>query len=115
MARRRRFPDAAEKRPRREEVSERCRDRGTVRPRLSLQARRYDLPAGVRGSMSLANPNGPGGPMRIKYDVSKTILIEASRLQIGWKQASMPGAIAAVFMAMLGFRGFSHPHRPLDY
>ena len=48
VARRRRLPDAAEKRRRREEISQRRRDRGAVRPRLSLQARRYDLQARVR-------------------------------------------------------------------
>ena len=48
LARRRRFPDAAEEGSRREEASERCRDRGAVRPRLSLQARRHDLQARVR-------------------------------------------------------------------
>ena len=48
MARRRRLPDAAQEGPRCEEASERCRDRGAVRPRLSLQARRHDLQARVR-------------------------------------------------------------------
>ena len=48
LARRRRFPDAAQERSRREEASERCRDRRAVRPRLSLQARRHDLQARVR-------------------------------------------------------------------
>ena len=52
VARRRRFPDAAEKRPRREEVSQRCRDRRAVRPRLSLQARRHDLQARVRRDLT---------------------------------------------------------------
>ena len=48
LARRRRLPDAAQEGSRREEASERCRDRGAVRPRLSLQARRHDLQARVR-------------------------------------------------------------------
>ena len=48
VARRRRLPDAAEERRRREEVPVGRRNRGAVRPRLSLQARRHDLQARVR-------------------------------------------------------------------
>ena len=59
MARRRRLPDAAEERSRCEEVSERRRDRGAVRPRLSPQARRHDLQAGVRRNVREA-PSGAG-------------------------------------------------------
>ena len=42
------FQTLLEERRRREEISQRCRDRGAVRPRLSLQARRHDLSARVR-------------------------------------------------------------------
>ena len=60
LARRRRLPDASEEGPRREEVSERRRDRGAVRPRLSLQARRHDLQARVRRKRRIARAQPTG-------------------------------------------------------
>src|SRR5260370_29499652 len=51
MARRRRLPEAVEKGRRGEEVSQRRQDIRAVRPRLSLQARRYHLQARVRRSV----------------------------------------------------------------
>ena len=54
VARRRRLPDAVEEGPRGEEISQRRRDIRAVRPRLSLQARRYDLQARVRRSVNSA-------------------------------------------------------------
>ncbi|MFK4660079.1 adenylosuccinate lyase [Bradyrhizobium ottawaense] len=54
LARRRRFPCSAEEGRRGEEISDRPRDRGAVRPRLSPQARRHDLQARVRRKLSTA-------------------------------------------------------------
>ena len=54
VARRRRLPEPAEKRPRREKAPDGCRNRGAVRPRLSLQAHRHDFQARVRRELSLA-------------------------------------------------------------
>ncbi len=54
VARRRRLPDAVEERCGREEISDRQGDWGAVRPRLSLEARRYDFQARVRGGVSAA-------------------------------------------------------------
>ncbi len=48
LARRRRFSGIPEGRSARDRKDERGRDRGKFRPRLPLQARRYDLQAGVR-------------------------------------------------------------------
>ena len=59
LARRRRFSDAAQERSRREEASERCRDRRAVRPRLSLQARRHDLQARVRRGVGARRQRDP--------------------------------------------------------
>jgi len=47
--------------------------------------------------------------MRIKYDVSKTALIEGCRLQNGRSQAITAGAVIAVVMAATSLGDFPAP------
>ena len=65
LARRRRLPDATESRQGREEIPQRCRDRREFRPRLPLQARRYDFQARVRQHVAQTKTGGTSPPVLI--------------------------------------------------
>src|SRR5207249_825785 len=97
MARRRRLPDAVEKGRRGEEASQRRRDIRAVRPRLSLQARRYHLQTRVRRGPEI---EGIDMTWAGYYAVIVIVLLIAGFRYAGWSSVILISVLALLWIGL---------------